>query len=85
MKKEDEEILEVIKDLLGEDAADICADFCGRCPSCEDTGETGLLFCLRGKSERIGEKKGCLCAVCPIQRELMLGGGYYCTEGPTKK
>ncbi len=65
---------------MGE-AARICRDFCGECPSYTGTGETALLFCANGKSEKIKEEKGCLCGGCPVQKNMALRWNYYCTKG----
>lgn len=60
----------------------ICADYCGKCPSYEGTGETKLVFCALGKSDKITQEKGCLCPGCPIQTDMMhLRWDYYCTKG----
>ncbi len=59
----------------------ICKDFCGECPSYTGTGETELLFCALGKSDKITEKKGCICGTCPVQKNMSLRWAYYCTKG----
>lgn len=59
----------------------ICADYCGNCPSYSGTGETELLFCSTGKSDKITEEKGCLCGGCPVTPKMGLRWGYYCTRG----
>ena len=45
-------------------------------------GEGG--FCLVGKSACIKEKKGCICADCPVTAKMGLKWGYYCTDGSAK-
>jgi hypothetical protein len=68
------------------ESAEICKDYCGNCPSYEDTGETALVFCATGKSDKIKEEKGCLCPGCPIQTDLMgLRWDYYCTKGSARE
>lgn len=59
----------------------ICKDYCGKCSSYKDTGETEFAFCYVGKSEIIKEKKGCLCKQCPIYKTMSLRWEYYCREG----
>jgi len=56
---------------------------CPRCPSyveCKDN-----TFCLGKKSECIKKEKGCICGACPVQLELKLEHGYYCTRDSEKK
>jgi hypothetical protein len=54
---------------------------CGNCPSYGGTGETELLFCSTGKSQKITEEKGCICGGCPVTPKMGLRWGYYCTRG----
>jgi len=64
-----------------EDSMKVCAEYCGKCPSYEGTGETDLLFCAKGKSDVITDEKGCTCGGCPVQASMMLEWDYYCTKG----
>jgi Protein of unknown function (DUF2769) len=57
---------------------------CGRCPSYVGTGETELLFCSTGKSDKITEERGCICMECPLTPKMGLRWGYYCTRGSAK-
>jgi hypothetical protein len=64
----------------------VCADYCGKCPTYDGTGETDLVFCAKGKSGKITDEKGCLCPGCPVQTEMMgLRWDYYCTNGAAKE
>jgi len=58
---------------------------CSQCPSYVGTGETALLFCASGRSERISEEKGCICMGCPVTPKMGLRWGYYCTRGSAKE
>lgn len=62
----------------------VCKEYCGKCPSYEGTGETDLVFCAMGKSDKITEEKGCICGKCPITEEMGLRWGYYCTRGSSR-
>lgn len=64
-----------------EESKKVCAEYCGKCPSYVGTGETDLVFCAIGKSDKITEEKGCLCPGCPIQENMGLRWDYYCTKG----
>ncbi|NHI93562.1 MAG: DUF2769 domain-containing protein [Candidatus Lokiarchaeota archaeon] len=59
----------------------ICRDYCGKCPTLKDTGETNLAFCSIGKSLQIVEEKECLCGQCPITKTMSLRWKFYCTRG----
>ena len=59
----------------------VCKDYCGKCPSLQNTGETNLAFCSIGKSNLIIEKKGCLCNTCPIFKMMSLRWDYFCIRG----
>ncbi|MEE9594120.1 MAG: DUF2769 domain-containing protein [Candidatus Hydrothermarchaeales archaeon] len=60
----------------------ICAEYCGVCPSYTGTGETELMFCATGKSDKITEERGCICGGCPVQTQKMnLRWDFYCTKG----
>ena len=60
---------------------EICKDYCGKCPSYVDTGETELGFCAIGKSDKIKVEKGCLCPECPVYEDMGLRWMVYCTRG----
>ena len=64
-----------------EQVAYVCKDYCGKCPSYKGTGETMLALCMEGKSSIIKEKKGCLCAECPISKTMSLRWNHYCVHG----
>ncbi len=64
-----------------ENAIGFCAEYCGKCPTYEGTGETALVFCTLGKSSIIAEQKGCLCAQCPIAKTMSLRWDQYCIKG----
>ncbi len=64
-----------------QESAKICADYCGKCPTYAGTGETDLVFCAKGKSDKISEEKGCLCPGCPVSENMGLRWDYYCTKG----
>lgn len=64
---------------------DICKDFCGNCPTYQNTGEDRLGFCATGKSDKIEEERGCLCGSCPVTEKMSLRWGYYCTRGSAQK
>ena len=64
-----------------ENVIGFCAEYCGKCPSYEGTGETALAFCTLGKSSIIHEQRGCLCAQCPISRTMSLRWDHYCVQG----
>lgn len=64
-----------------ENTKHICKDYCGKCPSYKEKGETKLAFCFTGRSSIIKEKKGCLCKTCPIYKTMSLRWEYYCLEG----
>ncbi|MEA2070344.1 MAG: DUF2769 domain-containing protein [Asgard group archaeon] len=59
----------------------ICKDYCGKCPTYQETGETELAFCTIGKSKKIKEKKMCLCKKCPVYKMMSFRWKYYCMEG----
>ncbi len=59
----------------------VCKDYCGKCPTRAGTGEKGLAFCALGKSQKIKVDKGCLCAGCPITKQLALRWDHYCMKG----
>lgn len=59
----------------------MCKDYCGKCPSYQETGETNLAFCSVGMSSKVKEKKGCLCKQCPISKMMSYRWEYYCFEG----
>ncbi len=54
---------------------------CVRCPSYTGTGETDLVFCSLGKSEKIQEQQGCLCPQCGVTKTMSMRWDYYCTKG----
>jgi hypothetical protein len=58
----------------------ICMDYCGTCPSLPDPRDP-MLFCARGKSSGIIEKKGCKCPSCPVHAKYGLKGFYFCEKG----
>ena len=58
---------------------------CATCPSYVGTGETALMFCSSGKSEKITEEKGCTCAGCPVTEKRGLTHLYFCTKGNEKQ
>jgi len=60
---------------------EICKGFCSACPSYKGSGETELGFCFTGKSSKIRDEVGCICASCPVQAKYSLKGAYYCTRG----
>ena len=51
------------------------------CHGCPTYPREGLIFCSHGRSERLGEKIGCLCGDCDNFREYRLEDGYYCADG----
>ena len=63
----------------------VCKDYCGKCPSYTGTGETDFGFCATGKSSKITEEKGCICAGCPITKGMALRWEYYCTRGSDRE
>ncbi len=64
-----------------EEGKKLCAEYCGVCPSYTGTGETELVFCATGKSDKITEEKGCICGGCPLQKNMNLRWDFYCTKG----
>jgi len=70
---------EKIQDLRGK-----CV--CTRCPTYNACAakKNELLFCISGKSACKPEKFGCVCGMCPVEKELGFGGMYFCTEGKVK-
>ncbi len=57
-----------------------------RCPDCpvyDECLEKNIerLFCSRGSTKCLIEKKGCLCLHCPIEIEYRLNSFFYCEKG----
>jgi len=76
MKKVDESVANL----------DICGRFCGSCATYAanqlKTGNPGLLFCARGKTEKAagGKMEGCNCPKCGVHTRYRLAGDYYCMK-----
>ena len=64
-----------------EESKKICANYCGKCPTYRGTGETKLVFCANGKSDKIQKEKGCRCPECPLTDNMGLRWMSYCTRG----
>lgn len=59
---------------------DICMQGnCSTCPSYPKNSGEGL-YCTRGSSDRLIEKRGCNCPECPLWTEGGLSGMYYCVK-----
>lgn len=56
---------------------------CANCPSYNECMKQGMegLYCARGKTECDLKRRGCVCPQCPVSREYLLFGGYYCIIG----
>lgn len=57
-----------------------------RCPACPVYNEcmgnnNERLFCSRGSSECVLDKRGCLCLHCPNEIEYRLNSFFYCQKG----
>ena len=66
---------------------DICAKFCGTCPTYPGSNPSKLgelLYCGKGKSKKFPniEKKGCNCPGCDVRLHYECPGDYYCMTGP---
>ncbi|MEE9224373.1 MAG: DUF2769 domain-containing protein [Thermoplasmata archaeon] len=58
---------------------------CRNCPSYLEGDEPiGYCFPTIGKSKRITEEKGCICADCPVYEKIELKNLYYCTRDSEK-
>jgi len=51
---------------------------CGGCPSYPAEGG---FFCVKGRSAKEIDKRGCICGDCAIFKDYELAGGYYCAAG----
>jgi Protein of unknown function (DUF2769) len=58
-----------------------CLCYTERCPTYNTAGLMGGLFCARGRSEKVPEKKGCVCPSCPIWTESKLNAIFFCIYG----
>lgn len=54
---------------------------CGKCPSYLGTGETQLVFCSLGKSDRIHQQRNCLCKQCGVTKTMSMRWDSYCMKG----
>ncbi|HRZ85551.1 MAG TPA: DUF2769 domain-containing protein [Candidatus Paceibacterota bacterium] len=54
---------------------------CGKCPSYIKCKKPEYAFCFICKSSCIKEENGCICAQCPVTKELRLKNIYYCVYG----
>jgi len=52
---------------------------CSTCPS-YPKGKSEGLFCARGPSETLIEKRGCNCPECPVWIDNGLSRMYYCLK-----
>ncbi len=65
--------------------AEICARFCGSCPTMKENslGELppNMLFCARGQSEKPEKiaQNGCNCPGCEVFTKYGLEGSYFCS------
>jgi hypothetical protein len=61
-----------------------------RCPTCPVYNEClkdgeELLFCSRGSTKCLIEKRGCLCLHCPNEIKYRLNSFFYCEKGAATK
>ncbi len=57
---------------------------CKGCPSWKDCGEE-IAYCFTGKSKCIKVEQWCICAACPVTKEMNLKHNYYCMKGSEKE
>lgn len=53
---------------------------CKLCPSFTNCNEK-IGYCVFGKSKCIKERRGCICASCPVYKKLGLNNVYFCITG----